>query len=40
LGYSLGQAYLCKHEGSDDPLFMLPDNFFSPGHTKAVVMTS
>ena len=37
LGYSLGQAYLRKHHGSDDPLFVLPANFFSPDQTDQAV---
>jgi DNA (cytosine-5)-methyltransferase 1 len=40
LGYSLGLAYLRKHNGSDDPLCMLPANFFSPGQTEDVVRAS
>uniref|UniRef100_A0ACD6A4W2 Uncharacterized protein n=1 Tax=Avena sativa TaxID=4498 RepID=A0ACD6A4W2_AVESA len=36
LGFSLGQAYLRKHDGSDDPLFVLPANFFSPAQTEVV----
>ncbi|CAM0953312.1 unnamed protein product [Alopecurus aequalis] len=36
LGYSLGMAYLRKHDGSDDdPLSVLPTNFSSPGQTEA-----
>ena len=37
LGYSLGLAYLRKHDGSDGPMLVLPANFFSPGQTEAVV---
>ncbi|KAK1605857.1 hypothetical protein QYE76_029530 [Lolium multiflorum] len=40
LGYSLGLAYLGKHDGSSDPLFKLPGNFFSPGQTEGVVRSS
>ncbi|KAM0917706.1 hypothetical protein ACQ4PT_009169 [Festuca glaucescens] len=40
LGYSLGLAYLGKHDGSSDPLFKLPANFFSPGQTEGVVRAS
>ncbi|KAK1605224.1 hypothetical protein QYE76_028897 [Lolium multiflorum] len=36
LGYSLGLAYLRKHDGSGDPLFVLPANFFNPGQTEAI----
>ena len=36
LGYSLGLAYLRIHDGSDDPILVLPANFFSPGQTEAV----
>lgn len=31
LDYSLGQAYLCKHEWSEDLLLVLPAKFSSPG---------
>ncbi|KAM0825172.1 hypothetical protein ACQ4PT_069745 [Festuca glaucescens] len=40
LGYSLGLSYLCKHDGSGDPLFVLPANFFSPEQTEAVTRAS
>ena len=30
LDYSLGQAYLCKHEWSEDLLLVLPAKFSSP----------
>lgn len=40
LGYSLGLVYLHKHDGSDDLLFVLPTNFFSPGQTEAVARAS
>ena len=38
LGYSLGLAYLRKHDdGRDGPTLVLPANFFSPGQTEAAV---
>ncbi|KAE8778225.1 DNA (cytosine-5)-methyltransferase 1 [Hordeum vulgare] len=40
LGYSLGLAYLGKQDGGNDPLFVLPANFFSPGQTEAVARAS
>lgn len=40
LGYSLGLAYLRKHDGSGDPLFVLPANLFSPGPTEAIARAS
>jgi DNA (cytosine-5)-methyltransferase 1 len=40
LGYSLGLAYLRKHDGSGDPLFVLPTNFFNPGQTEAIARAS
>ncbi|XP_047096148.1 DNA (cytosine-5)-methyltransferase 1-like [Lolium rigidum] len=40
LGYSLGLAYLHKHDGSSDPLFVLPANFFNPGQTEAIARAS
>uniref|UniRef100_A0ACD6AC54 Uncharacterized protein n=1 Tax=Avena sativa TaxID=4498 RepID=A0ACD6AC54_AVESA len=40
LGFSLGQAYLHKHEDGDNPLFVLPANFFSPAQTEVAARAS
>ncbi|CAM0914191.1 unnamed protein product [Alopecurus aequalis] len=39
LGYSLEKAYLRKH-ADDDPLLVLPNNFFSPDQTEAGASSS
>ena len=40
LDYSLGQAYMCKHEWSEDLLLVLPAKFSSPWWTEAISSAS